>query len=70
MKYFQKYSGNTNGLWVVENLSFFKGGLVSWNDIFFLRNFASGKYLTIENKGNNSNIQLSAIHYPNVYSIF
>ncbi|EGR32970.1 MIR domain protein [Ichthyophthirius multifiliis] len=47
---FQKYEGNTNGMWVVEKICFYQGGKIHWDDIFFLRNFITGKYLNIEIK--------------------
>lgn len=45
--HFQKYEGNTNGMWVIEHENFTKGGIISWEDRFFLRNFSSGKYLSM-----------------------
>lgn len=29
-------------MWVIEHENFTKGGLISWEDRFFLRNFSSG----------------------------
>ncbi|EGR27977.1 MIR domain protein [Ichthyophthirius multifiliis] len=44
---FQKYEGNTNGMWVIENLNFQKGGKVNWDDIFLLRFIFQNKKLFI-----------------------
>ena len=44
---FQKYEGNTNGMWMIENKVYYKGGVIEWGDSFYLRNLSSGLYLTV-----------------------
>lgn len=33
----QKYKGNTNGMWIIDNLQITQGGIVEWGQPFYLR---------------------------------
>jgi len=43
----QQYSGNTNGMWIIENENYRKGGFVKLDDRFRLKHFSSGQYLSL-----------------------
>ena len=40
-----KYSGNTNGMWVLENIELLRGGAIEFNQCIYLKHFSSKKYL-------------------------
>ena len=35
-------------MWIIENLNFTQGGIVEWNNPFYLRHFTMNNYLAIE----------------------
>lgn len=42
---FHHYIGNTNGMWILENVDFTKGGPIEWEKDFKLKHFSTGMYL-------------------------
>jgi len=46
--HFQQYVGNTNGMWIIENHDYKRGGPVQWDHSFRLKHFTSGQYLTVK----------------------
>ena len=46
--HFESYTGNTNGMWVVENQDFKKGGFVEWKTPYRLKHFTTGMYLCVK----------------------
>lgn len=44
---FEDYSGNTFGLWVIENVDFKKGGQVEYGAGYRLKHMSTGYYLTV-----------------------
>ncbi|EWS73528.1 inositol-triphosphate type 1 protein (macronuclear) [Tetrahymena thermophila SB210] len=66
-----KYEGNTNGMWIIENENFTQGGLMTWEDRFFLRNFSSGKYLSLNPcMSNLEQATFKVSEFPDVLSLF
>lgn len=43
-----QYEMKIGRLWVVEDLSTVKGGMLAWNQPLKLRHFSSGKYLSVK----------------------
>lgn len=43
----KQFIGNTNGMWIVENAEYKKGGPVRWDESYRFRHLSSGLYLTI-----------------------
>ncbi|EGR32737.1 MIR domain protein [Ichthyophthirius multifiliis] len=56
---FEDYSGNTFGLWIIENQDFQKGGCVEYRTAYRLKHMSSGCYLSVmdENKNKREEIQ-------------
>ncbi|KAL4438749.1 hypothetical protein ABPG74_013422 [Tetrahymena malaccensis] len=66
-----KYEGNTNGMWIIEHENFTQGGLITWEDRFFLRNFSSGKYLSLNPcRTNLEQATFKVSEFPDVLSLF
>lgn len=55
---FKQFDGNTNGMWIIEHEKLKEGGLVQWNEPYYLRHLSTGLYLggkVIDKKDENSN---------------
>jgi len=44
---YRKFVGNSNGMFIVENLNMIQGGLVKWKTSYRLKHLATNKYLSI-----------------------
>jgi len=54
----QQEIGNTNGMWIIENENYRKGGFVQWEDRFRLKHFSSGRYLSVSYNPYKKNYEL------------
>ncbi|EGR30288.1 MIR domain protein [Ichthyophthirius multifiliis] len=72
INYSKKYEGNTNGMWVIENKVWHKGGPVQWGQYFYLRNFSTGLYLSVlfEKSQNFFQYILKTNSFPDESSLF
>ena len=39
--------GDTNGIWVIENIEPFVGGILEFNECIYFKHFSSKKYLVL-----------------------
>ena len=46
--HFKQFIGNTNGMWVIENVDYQNGGFIQWNESYRFKHLGSGFYLTVK----------------------
>ena len=67
---FQQYSGNTNGMWVIESQDFRVGGFVQWDTSYRLKHFISGLYLGIKSSRGTQGYSMIMSIYPDKSTLF
>ena len=55
---FQKFIGNSNGMFVIENESMTKGAFITWKEKYRLRHLLTNKYLKMSEESEKSENQL------------
>jgi hypothetical protein len=52
---FQKFIGNSNGMFVIETIQMNKGSFVNWKEKYKLRHLLTNKYLKLGEEFNREN---------------